>query len=122
MKHLTRGDLAVLGLAIITVVATYSLFWQGGGAGGYAIVRNGGETVARYALNGERSVEVPGRLGPSVLEIQPGRIRFAASPCRRKICVHAGWQQAGGATVACLPNSLSLEIVGVERMYDSINF
>ncbi|MGH8495722.1 MAG: NusG domain II-containing protein [Gammaproteobacteria bacterium] len=122
MKRLTRGDIAVLAVAALAVGASYALFWRSGGDGGYALVRSDGETVARFALTGERSVEVPGRLGPSVLEIEPGRIRFAASPCRRKICVHAGWQHAGGATVACLPNGLSLEIVGVERMYDSINF
>lgn len=122
MKAPTRSDLAVLVLAALLVGVSYVVFWHGGEAGGYALVRSGGETVARFALAGERAVEVPGRLGPSVLRIEPGRVRFVASPCRRKLCVHAGWQEAGGATVACLPNGLSLEIVGVERLYDSINF
>lgn len=122
MTGLTRWDAAVLALALLGVGTSYAVFWRDGGAGGYALVRNGGETVAQLALTDARAVEIAGRIGPSVLEIEPGRIRFAASPCRGKICVHAGWQRDGGATVACLPNALSLEIVGVERIYDGINF
>ncbi|CAN5198243.1 hypothetical protein BH24PSE2_BH24PSE2_08680 [soil metagenome] len=119
---MTRGDLCVLVLGALVVGATYGAFWRGDGPGAYAVVRSGGESVARYALAGHRAIEIPGRLGPSVLAIEPGRIRFTASPCRRKVCVHAGWQQRGGSAAACVPNAVSIEVIGAERLYDSINF
>lgn len=121
MRQITPADVALIVAAAVAVVISYGTFWQGGGAAEYALVHNG-DTVARYALAGERAIAVAGRMGPSVLEIEPGRIRFAASPCRGKVCLHAGWQSRAGAAIACLPNGISLEIVGAERAYDSINF
>ncbi|HUO82999.1 MAG TPA: NusG domain II-containing protein [Gammaproteobacteria bacterium] len=121
MKGMTPADAVVIIAAAVVVAACYGVFWTGGGAGEYALVHSD-DAVARFALDGERVVAVAGRLGPSVIEIAPGRVRFAASPCRGKICLHAGWQSTAGAAAACLPNRITLEVVGAERVYDSINF
>lgn len=121
MKGVTPADVGVIFAAVVAVAACYGIFWNDRGAAEYALVHSGG-TVTRHALDDERQVAVAGRLGASVLDIAPGRVRFSASPCRGKICLHAGWQSAAGAAAACLPNGIILEVVGAERGYDSINF
>lgn len=54
---------------------------------------------------------VPGQ--PNVtLEVGSGKIRFLASTCRDKICVHSGWLSRPGETAACLPNRVAVRLAG----------
>jgi hypothetical protein len=47
------------------------------------------------------------------------------SPCVGQQCVHSGWAQRGGEFIACVPNRVSLVVLGRGAggdYYDSINF
>jgi hypothetical protein len=61
-------------------------------------------------------------MGPSRLLVQDGRVRFTASPCRGKQCIHSGWLAHEGDFAACLPNGVAVEVLGPERGLDAINY
>ena len=61
-------------------------------------------------------------LGDSILEVEAGRIRFHASPCRGQQCIHSGWLSRAGDFAACLPNRVSVALVSAGTRYDAISY
>ena len=87
-----------------------------------AEIRARGEVVARLALNRAQTVEVPGPLGLTRIEIQPGRARVAADPGPRQYCVRQGWLSRAGAVAICAPTEVTLALTGGRADYDSLNY
>ncbi len=110
---------ALAGLALC--VYSFMSLWQGGQPEA-AIVRAGGKLVAEVDLSLPRVLEVPGPLGITRIEIQPGRARVAADPGPRQYCVRQGWLTQAGAVAICAPNQVSLRLSGRGADYDSLNY
>ena len=108
------GGLLVCGYALLVL-------WQGGVPDG-AVIRAGGKVVAQVDLARERTIEVPGPLGVTLIEIRPGRARVAADPGPRQYCVRQGWLTQAGAVAICAPNEVSLSLTGRAADYDSLNY
>jgi hypothetical protein len=117
-----RGDLLVLALALTVVIGLFDRFWGDNRMGEQARILVGDRQLALVSLSGHRQIEVDGTLGTSVLEVEEGRIRFVDSPCQGKVCVHSGWITRGGEIVACLPNRVSVAVLGGEQRFDAVNF
>ena len=73
------GDVLVVLVGLVVCVHSLLLLWRGGQPEA-AIVRAGGKVVAELDLSTPRMLEVPGPLGTTRIEIQPGRARVAADP------------------------------------------
>jgi hypothetical protein len=67
-------------------------------------------------------IEVPGPLGRTRIEVEPGRARVAADPGPRQYCVRQGWLTRAGAVAICAPNEVSLTLSGGSAQYDSLNY
>lgn len=115
------GDWLVLlagGMAVMLLGIT---FWHNDAAQ-RVVVRSQGQVFAEAALTQTRRITIPGPLGPSVVEIQPGRVRVAADPSPRQLCVRQGWLTHAGDAAICLPNQISVELVGRVARFDSLNY
>ncbi len=120
--HLIRpGDVLVALAGLAVCVQTVLLLWQGGAPDG-VVVRAGGKVFAELDLSRRRIVEVPGPLGLTRIEIEPGRARVAADPGPRQYCVRQGWLSRAGAVAICAPNQVSLTLTGRGADYDALNY
>ena len=119
---MTRADVVVITLAGALVAGLYVHFWQPSMPATSVEVRSGSSLVGRYTLNENRSLNVQGRAGISHLDIFDGRVRFTDSPCRNKVCVNSGWLSHAGDTTACVPNGVSISLLGNGEAYDAISF
>ncbi len=119
--HLRAGDVLVVGLALVFCIASAIGLWQGGRPD-KAVIKAGGKVFAEVDLSAPRIVEVPGPLGTTRIEIQPGRARVAADPGPRQYCVRQGWLASAGAVAICAPNQVSLALSGRAADYDSLNY
>lgn len=119
---MTRADLVILLAAGTFVAALYAHFWQPARIATTVEVRSGSSLVGRFPLDQNRGLEVMGRDGVSHVEIRDGRVRFTASPCRNKVCINSGWLSHTGDTTACLPNGVSISLIGTGERYDAISF
>ena len=119
---MTRADRIVVLLAILMLPFLYAHFWSSSPHGEMAkiIVTQGEELL--IPLNQDKVFSVTGPLGESQLEVKDGKIRFTDSPCQGKQCISSGWLQASGAFTACLPNRISLNIIGNDHAFDTINY
>jgi hypothetical protein len=119
---MTRADIILIACVIALLPALYVELWFGNGEAEAAIVRAPDIEPIRLPLEHDLTQVVHGRLGDSTLEIRAGRIRFVDSPCRNRVCILSGWHHHAGELIACLPNRVSVELVGGTRRYDGISF
>jgi hypothetical protein len=119
---MTRADFVIVLAAVLFTGGLYGMLWSESGAGQTALIQSGHEAPLRVSLDAGRVLTVHGARGDSVLEIQPGRIRFRDSSCSHKFCVLSGWLSGAGASSACLPNQISIMVAGGPPAYDAINF
>ena len=82
---------------------------------------NNGEVVCLIGASGSGKSTL--LLCVNALEIiDNGKVRFSTSPCPKKYCIHQGWINKANQTIVCIPNQISISIVGAKRKYDSINY
>jgi hypothetical protein len=116
------ADAIVVAVAALLVGAAWAALWSGGGPGEFAQVSAPGAPARQLPLARDVTLEVPGRLGDSRLEVRDGRVRFVDSPCVGRLCVHAGWLARSGQVAACLPNGIVVEVSGGDREFDAVTF
>ena len=115
------GDMIVLALGVLSVFYLVQILWSAEHATKVQI-RLADKIYATYSLNLQREVHVPGKLGDTVINIENGKARFSKSPCQGQYCVHQAWLSLAGQAAICLPNQVSLELLGDNKPYDSLNY
>lgn len=115
------GDWLVLFLGCITVIYLFQTLWSQTQATKVQI-RIGDHVHATYDLNLSRNIHVDGELGEAIIHIADGKARFAKSPCHNQYCVHQGWLNRSGQAAVCLPNQITLELIGEHKPFDSLNY
>jgi hypothetical protein len=60
-----------------------------------------------YSLDQRKTISIKGEIGYTIIEIDKGKFHFKDSPCKNKICVHAGIISLPNYPVICLPNKVS---------------
>lgn len=118
---LRPGDYVTLGLAATACALSVLMLWRGG-APDKVVIRAGGQVFAETGLSRAQVIEVPGPLGVTRIEIEPGRARVASDPGPRQYCVRQGWLTRSGAAAICAPNEVSLVLGGGASDYDSLNY
>lgn len=121
-KHYLRpGDIFII-LLVVSLSAALAIGAWGTPAGTRLIIRSGGKIVAEPSLLENRDIQVAGALGFSTVTIQDGRARISRDPSPRQYCVKQGWLSREGETALCLPNQVSLQVLGANALYDSFNY
>ena len=115
------GDWIVIYAGLLLVVMLFLTLWHGEHAAKLRI-RQGDAIYATLSLDQERTLDIRGPLGITHIVIHQGQVRFVSSPCRNQYCVHQGWLSGAGQVAICLPNQVSLELLGVRKNYDSLNY
>lgn len=115
------GDWIVIIVAIIAVFVMFQQFWSFAPASQLKI-RQGKQVLGIYDLNQSKELHIKGPLGESIIIINKGQARFKQSPCPNQYCVHQGWLSHAGQVAICLPNQISLQLLGAKNTYDSLNY
>jgi hypothetical protein len=115
------GDWLIIFASIIAVIFMFKQFWSFENASKLKI-RQGDNIIGTYDLNQKRELHIKGPIGESIISIDQGKVRFKLSPCHNQYCVHQGWLSHAGQVAICLPNQISLQMIGVKPTYDSLNY
>ncbi len=121
LKLVKAGDWLVFLLAAGFVAWLFATLWHGG-RGERVVIRGGGKIVAEASLLTDQTIPVHGPLGTSIIAIHDRRVRVASDPSPRQYCVKQGWLSRSGEAAICLPNQVSVEILGATKAYDSLNY
>jgi hypothetical protein len=115
------GDWLVAALALAFCTISFPLAWQAGIAE-KAVVKRGGEVFAELDLARNRSLEVPGPLGITIVTVDKRRVRVVSDPGPRQYCVRQGWLARPGEIAICAPNQVSVQVQGGKETYDSLSY
>jgi len=115
------GDVLVILVGLIFVTCLFKALWHNEHAAKLQI-RLGDKIYAIYSLDQNRNIDIQGPIGITRIVIANGKARFASSPCPNQYCVHQGWLSHKGQAAICLPNQVSLELLGGEKAFDSLNY
>ena len=115
------GDWLVIIISLVAVIFMFQLFWSTE-QGSKLKIRQGDKIIGTYDLNQTRDLHIHGALGDSLISIVQGKVRFKQSPCRNQYCVHQGWLSRAGQVAICIPNQISLQLIGAKSSYDSLNY
>lgn len=78
---------------------------------GVAVIRSRGRIVERIKLGSEdKTYEIEGPLGISLVKVTGEKVQMLSSPCQDKICVRQGFTSESGQSIVCVPNEISITI------------
>lgn len=119
---MSRADKFVVVMAVLILPLLYVQFWGNASAGEVVQIRVAGGEDRVLPLDRDKRIAVSGALGDSIIQIQDRQVRFIDSPCQGKQCVRTGWLHEDGQLAACLPNGVTVQIVGRNQRFDAVNF
>lgn len=122
LSWLTPADRLLLVVSMLAIGALYGLLWGPSAAGQSVEIWHNHGAIEHWPLSEDRILDIAGSEGLTRIEIKAAQVRFVSSPCTNKLCVLSGWLHQAGETAACLPNQVSLRVVGRDPRYDTINF
>ena len=109
-------------LTLIVIVVVSMSAYSGGGSAESVIIEASGETYV-YMLDTDRTIEVPGPLGNTIVRIVDSIVFVEDSPCRDKLCVLASPLHKAGEWNACMPNKIFIRIPeSNDQELDSLSF
>ncbi|MGC9125101.1 MAG: NusG domain II-containing protein, partial [Caldisericaceae bacterium] len=74
-------------------------------------------------LSGESmTIPVQSAEGHLIVEVEGNRVRVSESTCKDHLCVKQGWIDRVGESITCLPNRISVSIVGGQSAIDSTTY
>jgi len=115
------GDWLIVITSFVLVIFMFQQFWSFEHASKLKI-RQGNQIIGIFDLNQMRELHINGPMGESIIVINHGMVRFKQSPCHNQYCVHQGWLSHAGQVAICLPNQISLQLMGGKNIYDSLNY
>lgn len=118
---MTRADRLLLLAILCALPWLYWTIWSSPQQGQWVRIWSPDKTMT-LPLHENNTVQMGGPLGDSVIRIQDGQVRFTHSPCSGKACVRSGWLHQSGEVSACLPNQVSIQVLGANPRYDAVNF
>lgn len=120
-RGLKAGDWLAILAGMMLVAYLFLTFW-GGSKGTSLIIRSGGKIVEETDLTRNRNFEISGPLGTTLITVENHRVRVASDPSPRQYCVKQGWISRAGEAALCLPNQVSVELLGAVKHYDSLSY
>ena len=121
IKIIKLGDTFVIVTFMGLIFWSVSQSWNMP-SGQYLKIENNQEDSKVFSLNQTVNKQVIGFLGSSEISIAEGKVRFVKSPCTKKYCIHHGWINKINQTIVCLPNQITISIVGDSESYDTVNY
>ena len=109
-KNRLRNDL----ILILGLLALAGAFWllvsSRGAKDGFVVVRVDGVETERHALTENGTYPLNG--GTNVLVIRDGAAWMEEADCPDKICISQGRISREGQAIICLPNRVTVTVVG----------
>ena len=121
IKIIKVGDWFIIILFCALIIISTKLLWNLP-QGEYLEIYKNNEILAIYSLNQKITKVINGEKGETKITIDNGKVRFSSAPCAKKYCIHQGWINKANQIIICIPNKISISILGGKKNYDSINY
>jgi len=112
LRYFTAGDIVlIVGILLCSAVGFFSVH-ELGITGKHVVVDVDGKRVLEVPLDRDTVQTVRGPLGDTVIVVEDGAVRVAASPCPLHYCERMGSIRHRGEIIVCVPNRIIVSIRG----------
>ena len=106
-------DLIIIGGLLLSAVVSYFFIEANREDGVEVVVRINGDVVCTYSLLEDGEYELND--GTNILCIKDGKAYLSYADCPDHLCVKSGSISKDGESITCLPNKLSVTVIGGEE-------
>ena len=121
IKIIKGGDWFIIILFCALIIISTKFLWNLP-QGEYLEIYKNNKILATYTLNQKITKTINGAIGETKIIIDHEKVRFSSAPCAKKYCIHQGWINKANQIIICIPNEISISILGGKKNYDSINY
>jgi hypothetical protein len=121
IKKILIGDLFIIFIFIVLTGYLSSILWNFP-QGEYLKIQMGKQEIGSFSLNQNLTKIIEGPIGKTEVIIESGKVRISKSPCTKKYCIYQGWINQLNQIIVCVPNQISISIIGNQSDYDSLNY
>ena len=107
-----KRDFILIGAILAVILVAFAVITLTKQDGAYVVVKVDGEEVATYSLSEDGKYELNG--GTNILRIEGGKAYLTDANCPDHLCVNQGKIDQTGETITCLPNRLTVTVVGAD--------
>ncbi len=107
-----KRDIFLIAAILVFSLMILALFSLIRDDGSYVVVRVEGVEVARYDLDKDGEHLLNG--GTNILTIENGQAYISRASCPDGLCMRMGRVEKSGETIICLPNKLTVTVLGNE--------
>ena len=112
MNKRFKRDAALVLALLVAAVAAYLLINTKNAPGTEFEITVSGETFGVYPLSVDAVINVKDLC---TVTVSGGKVAITQSTCRGGDCVRRGWISLGGETAICLPNTVTVRVLGGEH-------
>ena len=105
-----KRDFILIGSILAVILIAFAVVTLTKKDGAYVVVKVDGKEVATYSLSEDGEHELNG--GTNILRIEDGKAYLTDATCPDHLCVNQGKIDQTGETITCLPNRLTVTVVG----------
>ena len=113
IKNTTLADRLLFIFLISVAIAGIFISRDALSQGSDVFIEIDGKPAYTLPLYTDRLLSVDGPYGPTLIEIQKGKVRVKEAHCKNQICVKEGWISKG--VIVCLPNKLVIIVGGNKK-------
>lgn len=118
-KRKIRYDLILIAVCLFVSLALWAVVSLTKKPGTEVVVTVSGEEVARYSLSEDREAVIETENGKNVLVIKDGYADITEADCPDGLCERQRKISKTGETLVCLPNKVTVTVIGGE---DGVDF
>ena len=106
-------ELFIIGGLLLAAVSSYFVIEATREEGVEVVVRINGEFVEAYSLLEDGEYELNN--GTNILCIKDGKAYLSYADCPDHLCIESGEISKSGESITCLPNRLTVTVIGGEE-------
>ena len=111
-----KRDFILIGAILAVIIVAFAVVALTKQDGAHVVVKIDGKEVATYSLSEDGEYELNG--GTNILRIEDGKAYLTDANCPDHLCVNQGKIDQTGETITCLPNRLTVTVVGASNETD----
>jgi len=109
MKKKIRNDLILI-IGILLISTVFFFLYNCKESGEYVLVYLNGNQIGKYSLNIDDQYSL--NEGSNILVIKDHKAYIIEANCPDKLCVKQGKVSKSGQCLTCLPNKITIKIIG----------
>lgn len=114
-RSVSRKEALVLLVLFLVLAIAAGIFYSTRQGGAQVLITVNGEKYGMYPLTVDKTIPIDGADGAqNVVEIADGKVFMKSASCPNQICVHTGKIFKSGQSVVCLPNKVTVTVIGGE--------